>query len=194
MRSRTTRVILACFLALWGCSELRAQSGASTSIDGFNGIEWGASEEDIRSTFGEPDQVDSLQNGVLVLAYREELLGEPAVAYYAILGEHGMVKGQHVVKLELDEGNCEGQYRVYRDHVTLTYPLIPPVENYDYPFTEDFCTSLKNQRGQWANQWKDPSNGAVVTVIVPLGEDEVMLIYESETFLNWLAPPESEGG
>jgi hypothetical protein len=73
--------------------------------------------------------------------------------------------------------------------VTLTYPLIPPVENYDYPFTEDFCTALQNQRGEWANQWSDPKNGAVITVIVQRGSDEVMLIYESATFLNWLEPP-----
>ncbi len=89
--------------------------------------------------------------------------------------------------------NCEGQYRVYRDHVTLTYPLIRPVENYDYPYTEDFCTALQNQRGEWANQWADTRNGAVITVIVQKGTDEVKLIYESSTFLSWLAPDAPEG-
>jgi hypothetical protein len=126
------------------------------------------------------------------MAYREELLGAPAVSLYALLGEHGMVKGQHVVKLDLEGGNCEGQYRVYRDHVTFAYPLITPVENYEYPFTEDFCTALKNQRGQWANQWKDPASGAAVTVIVALGSDQVLLVYESATFLRWLNPEEWE--
>jgi hypothetical protein len=194
MSSRRTLVSLACFFVLLAGTAAGAQDGASTSIDGFNGIPWGSAETLIRELHGEPDQVDSLDNGILVLAYREELLGEPAVAYYALLGEHGMVKGQHIVKLDLEGGNCEGQYRVYRNHVTLAYPLIPPVENYDYPFTEDFCTAIENQRGQWANQWTDPSNGAVVTVIVPLGSDQVMLIYESSTFLMWLDPDEGEEG
>ncbi|MGB5676004.1 MAG: hypothetical protein WBO43_15845 [Gemmatimonadota bacterium] len=188
MKSGLTAAILASITVLTGTSDLVAQQDVSMSIDGFNGIEWGSSEADVLERFGEPAQIDSLENGIIVLAYRVELIGEPAVAFYAFLGDEGMIKGQHIVKLKLDEGNCEGQYRVYRDHVTLTYPLIPPVENYDYPFTEDFCTALLNGRGNWANQWADPKNGAVVTVIVQEGTDEVKLIYESATFLNWLAP------
>ncbi len=176
-----------------GASSLTAQAGVSTSIDGFNGMSWGASAEDIAAKFGEPAKVDTLDSEIVVLGYREDLLGEPAVALYAILPGQGLVKGQHMVKLKLEEGDCEAQYRVYRDHVTLTYPLIRPVENYDYPFTEDFCTALQNQRGEWANQWEDPRNGAVITVIVQKGTDEVKLIYESATFLNWLAPEEPEG-
>ena len=181
-------------LAAWvGTPDLAAQQGASTSIDGFDGLTWGTSRSDILAKHGEPAKVDSLQNGVEVLAYRTELLGEPAVTYFALLGTEGLVKGQHVVKLKLEEGNCEAQYRVYRDHVTLAYPLIPPVENYDYPFTEDFCTSLRNGYGNWANQWVDPDNGSVVTVIVPEGKDEVMLIWESAIFLNWLGAESPSG-
>ena len=176
-----------------GASSLTAQAGVSTSIDGFNGMSWGASAEDIAAKFGEPAKVDTLDSEIVVLGYREDLLGEPAVALYAILPGQGLVKGQHMVKLKLEEGDCEAQYRVYRDHVTLTYPLIRPVENYDYPFTEDFCTALQNQRGEWANQWEDPRNGAVITVIVQKGTDEVKLIYESATFLDWLAPEAPEG-
>ena len=194
MRTRPIQPVTAVLLVFLSASGLRAQGDVSTSIDGFNGITWGATEGEIRAVYGEPAQLDTLDNGILVMAYREDLLGEPAVAFYALLGEHGMIKGQHVVKLHLDEGNCEAQYRVYRDHVTLTYPLIVPVENYDYPFTEDFCTALLNQRGEWANQWADPSNGAVITVIVQRGSDEVMLIYESATFLNWLEPEAPAAG
>ena len=188
MNTGLKAAILAFLTVLGGTSNLVAQQEVSMSIDGFNGIEWGSSEADVLARFGEPAQIDSLDNGIVVLAYRTDLLGEPAVAFYAFLGDAGMIKGQYIVKLHLDEGDCEGQYRVYRDHVTLTYPLIPPVENYDYPFTEDFCTSLLNGRGNWANQWADPENGAVVTVIVQEGTDEVKLIYESATFLNWLEP------
>ena len=181
------------FLTVWiWTSDLRAQQRVSTSIDGFRGLTWGSSESDVQTSFGEPAQIDTLQNGIVVLGYRETLLGEPAAAFFALLGERGLVKGQHVVKLRLEEGDCEGQYRVYRDHVTLSYPLISPVENYDYPFAEDFCTALQNERGWWANQWADPSNGSVVTVIVQQGTDEVKLIYESAAFLEWLGPEPAE--
>lgn len=188
MRTGPIAVILACLALLTTASGLIAQERASTSIDGFHGMPWGTTETEILAQFGEPAQVDTLENGILVLAYREIFLGEPAVAFYAILADRGLVKGQYVVKLRLEEGSCEAQYRVYRDHVTLAYPLIVPIENYDYPFTEDFCTALRNQRGVWANQWTDTSNGSVITVIVPLGTDEVRLIYESATFLEWLGP------
>jgi len=184
--------ILVLLLLLPTGSGLRAQQHASRSIDGFNGVPWGATEADIRGVYGKPAQVDSLDNGLVVLAYREDLIGEPAVALYALLGESGMVKGQHIAKLRLDDGDCEGQYRAYRDHVTLAYPLIVPVENYDYPFTEDFCTALKKGEGEWVNQWTDSSNGAVTTVVVKRGSDEVLLVYESATFLNWLEPAPSE--
>lgn len=188
MKAGPIAVMLASLALLAAASGVMAQERASTSIDGFHGMPWGTTEAEIRAQYGEPAQVDTLQNGILVLAYRETLLGEPAVTFYAILAHQGLVKGQYVVKLKLEEGDCEAQYRVYRDHVTLAYPLIVPVENYDFPFTEDFCTALQNRRGVWANQWTDTSNGSVITVIVPLGTDEVRLIYESATFLNWLEP------
>ena len=192
MKAALLGAILTLGSSALGASSLTAQAGVSTSIDGFNGVSWGASAEDIEAKFGEPAQVDTLDNEIVVLGYREDLLGEPAVALYAILGDQGLIKGQHIVKMKLEDGNCEAQYRVYRDHVTLTYPLIRPVENYDYPFTEDFCTALQNQRGEWANQWEDPRNGAVITVIVQKGTDEVKLIYESATFIHWLAPEAPE--
>ena len=188
MKAGPIAVALAYPTLLVVASGLFAQEHASTSIDGFHGMPWGTTETEILAQFGEPAHVDTLENGILVLAYRETLLDEPAVAFYAILADQGLVKGQYVAKLQLEEGNCEAQYRVYRDHVTLAYPLIVPVENYDYPFTEDFCTALQKGRGVWANQWTDTSNGSVITVIVPLGTDEVRLIYESATFINWLEP------
>ncbi|MBT8479832.1 MAG: hypothetical protein KJO06_13000 [Gemmatimonadetes bacterium] len=194
MKTGPIALIFASLAAWVGTSELSAQQGVSMSIDGFDGFAWGTSEAAIGARLGEPAVVDSISNGIVVLAYRVDLLGEPSVAYYALLGEEGLVKGQHLVKLQLEEGDCEGQYRVYRDYVTLTYPLIRPIENYDYPFTEDFCTALVNGRGTWANQWTDPENGAVVTVIVQEGTDEVKLIYESAAFLNLIEQQPSPGG
>lgn len=193
MKTGLIAAILAFLTFPLGGSDLVAQGRALTSIDGFNGMAWGSTDSTIRAKFSEPAQVDSLENGIVVLAYRENLLGEPAVALFAVFGDHGLIKGQHIVKLKLEDGDCEAQYRLYRDHVTLTYPLIAPVENADFPFTEDFCTALQNGHGWWVTQWADPSNGSVATVIVQEGTDEVKLIYESATFLNWLdAKPPGE--
>lgn len=197
MKIGVIQAVVAFLLLFTTVQTLQGQQRASLSIDGFNGIAWGASDEDIRAEYGEPAKVDSLDNGIVVLAYREELLDEPAVAFYALLGAHGMVKGQHVVQLHLEEGDCEDQYRRYRDHVKLAYPLLVPVESFDYPFTDDFCTALANGEGEWMTQWTDPTNGAVITVIVQRGSKEVLLVYESATFLEWLEPeaaPEAEGG
>jgi len=186
MKTGLIAAILASLTFSLVASDLVAQGRALTSIDGFNGMAWGSSDSAIRAKYSEPAQVDSLENGIVILTYRENLLGEPAVALFAVFGDHGLIKGQHIAKLKLEEGDCEAQYRVYRDHVTLTYPLISPVETADFPFAEDFCTALQNGHGWWVTQWTDPSNGSVATVIVQQGTDEVKLIYESAVFLNWL--------
>ena len=109
MKSGLTAAILASITVLTGTSNLVAQQDVSMSIDGFHGIEWGSSEADVLYRFGEPAQIDSLGNGIVVLAYRVDLLGEPAVAFFALLGDRGMIKGQYIVKLQLDAGDCEGQ-------------------------------------------------------------------------------------
>ena len=186
MKTGLIAAILASLTFSLVASDLVAQGRALTSIDGFNGMAWGSSDSAIQAKYSEPARVDSLENGIVILTYRENLLGEPAVALFAVFGDHGLIKGQHIVKLKLEEGDCEAQYRVYRDHVTLTYPLISPVETADFPFDEDFCTALQNGRGWWATQWTDPSDGSVATVVVQQGTDEVKLIYESVIFLNWL--------
>ena len=194
MKTGQIVAILASLTYSLGASDLLAQERALASIDGFSGMPWGSSDSAIQAKYSEPARVDSLENGVVVLTYRESLLGEPAVAQFAVFGDRGLIKGQHIVKLKLEEGDCEAQYRVYRDHVTLTYPLISPVETADFPFDEDFCTAVQNGHGWWATQWTDPSDGSVATVIVQQGTDEVKLIYESAIFLNWLdaqAPSEN---
>lgn len=194
MRTARTTSVLASLILATGLSDLYAQQQVSNTIDGFNGMPWGSSELAVRTEFGDPTQADVLENGIVVLAYRDTLLGEPSVSLYAILGDQGLIKGQHAVKLRLDKGNCEGQYRVYRDHVTLTYPLIVPIENYDFPFTDDFCTAIEEGTGEWANQWKDSRTGSVATVIVQRGTDEVKLIYESRAFIAWLESQQAPEG
>ena len=173
------------------------QDGALTSVEGFNGIPWGAPGSAIEDTFGSPVQTDTLDNGIIVLAYRETLLDLPAATLYAVLADRGLVKGQHMVNLDLEAGDCEGQYGRLRDHVKFTYPLLTPVENSDYPYQSDFCTAVRDSTGSWATQWIDRSTSSIVTVIVERGSTEVKLIFESGLFLDWLGvtlPPEDVDG
>jgi hypothetical protein len=172
---------------------LAAQEGASAAIDGFNEMPWGASRADIEAHEGTPSHVDSLASGILVLAYQDSILGRPGTTLYAVLPDKGLVKGQHLVELDLDAGECVDQYREYRDHITLRYPLIRPVENVDFPSDQSFCEAVGNGVGTWATQWTDRTAVAVVTVIVERGTTAVKLIFESGAFLDWLGlelPPE----
>ncbi len=174
-----------------------AQRTVSTSIDGFNGVPWGAPQQSIEDRFGTPVQTDTVENGVIVLSYRETILDLPATTLYAILPEKGMVKGQHMIELDLEAGDCEGQYRRLRDHVMFTFPLIAPVENTEYPYDLDFCEAVSHGAGLWATQWIDRSTSSVATVIVEEGSDEVKMIFESGLFLEWIGvslPPEDVEG
>lgn len=167
-------------------SAAAAQESASLTVEGFNQLPWGASIAEIEATYGPPGNTETLDNGVVVLAYDDTLLDRPSVTLYAILEGAGLVKGQQMVRLDLEAGDCEGQYRSYRDLVTLRFPLIRPIENYDYPFTMSFCEAVEAREGTWATQWKDASTGSVVTVIVEQGTDVVKLVFESRIFLEWL--------
>lgn len=176
-------------------ARLTAQRKASTSIDGFNELPWGTTGRAIEDKYGTPVQTDTLGNGIIVLGYRDALLGLPTQTMYAVLPDRGLAKGQHSVKLDVEAGDCEDQYRRLRDHITFTYPLIAPDENADFPYDMDFCTAVTEGVGKWATQWIDRSTSSIVTVIVEEGSDEVKLIFESALFLEWHGvslPPEDE--
>lgn len=188
-----TRVRVATMLALGavlsGPALVAGQDGALESVDGFNGHPWGASRTEIEASSGRPERADVLDNGVTVLAFRDSLLDREAVTLYALVDGIGLVKGQHVARIDVDEGDCDEQYRAFRDHVTLLYPLLQPVENFEIPLEGDFCAAIEERTAVWATQWKDPSTGSVITVIVEEGSDLVKLIYESRAFLDWLGAP-----
>ncbi len=117
MRTALTALRMGFGLALVGPAPLAGQQAVSVAIEGFNGFPWGVSRTEIEAAFGEPDQADRMDNGVLVLAFRDSLLSREAVTLYALLEGRGLVKGQHMVRIDLEAGDCEGQYRVYRDYV-----------------------------------------------------------------------------
>jgi hypothetical protein len=197
--ARPTSLAIGLVLLLLGAlpDPALGQGEALTSVEGFNGIPWGAPASAIREKYGSPAQTDSLDNGIVVLAYREAVLDLPAATLYAVLPDRGLVKGQHMVNLDLEAGDCEGQYGRLRDHIKFTFPLLTPVENPDYPLHSDFCAAVRDGAGAWATQWIDRSTRSIITVIVERGSTEVKLIFESGLFLDWLGvtlPPENVDG
>lgn len=193
MRAALTALVLGFWATTAVAPPLAAQEGASAAIDGFNDLPWGASRADIEAHQATPAQVDSLDSGILVLAYDDTILGRPGTTLYAVLPGKGLVKGQHRVELDLDAGDCEDQYSEYRDHIKFRYPLIQPVENASFPFDQSFCEAVRNGVGAWATQWTDRVTVSVVTVVVEKGSTAVKLIFESGAFLDWLGvdlPPE----
>lgn len=161
--------------------------GPSTTISGFRGIEFGASAEDVRSAFGEPLEERRLENGLRMMAYRGELAGQPSVILFGLLGDRGFVKAQEVIDLAGDD-ECVGQIREIHHEINLRYPLIRPAEQARNNTADAICTAAPAGQAYWHRQWRDESTGALITVSVPSGSDEVDVVYESRAFREWVAP------
>lgn len=163
----------------------------STMISGFRGIEFGASADDIRATFGEPLEERLLENGLRMLAYRGELAGQPSVILFGLLDDRGFVKAQEVIDLAGGE-ECVGQIRDIHHEINLKYPLIRPAEQARNNTPDAICTAAPAGQAYWHRQWSDDSTGALITVSVPSGGDEVDVVYESRAFRDWVSPDAGE--
>lgn len=165
----------------------RDTSEPSTTISGFRGIEFGASGDEIRATFGEPLEERLLENGLRMLAYRGELAGQPSVILFGLLDDRGFVKAQEVIDLAGGE-ECIGQIRDIHHEINLKFPLIRPAEQARNNTPDAICTAAPAGQAFWHRQWRDDSTGALITVSVPSGSDEVDVIYESRAFRDWVDP------
>ena len=162
----------------------------STTITGFRGIEFGASAGEIRSVFGEPVENRRLESGLRMLAYRGELADQPSLILFGLLDDLGFVKAQEVVDLAGGDA-CIYQIREIQQAINLKYPLIRPAEQARNNTADPICTAAPAGQAFWYRQWRDETTGAVITVSVASGTDEVDVIYESRVFRDWV-DPESE--
>lgn len=202
MRSSWTMPLLGAGALLLGArAELPAQDTVrqaadlaspepSTTITSFRGIEFGASADEIRNAFGEPVEDRRLDNGLRMLAYRDELAGQPSVILFGLLDDPGFVKAQEVIDLA-DGDACVSQIREIQQAINLKYPLIRPAEQARNNTPDPICTAAPAGQAFWHRQWRDETTGAVITVSVASGTDEVDVIYESRAFRDWV-DPESE--
>jgi len=165
----------------------RDPSEPSATISGFRGVEFGASADDIRAVFGEPLEERRLENGLRMLAYRGELAGQPSVILFGLLDDRGFVKAQEVIDLAGGE-ECIGQIRDIHHEINLRYPLIRPAEQARNNTPDAICTAAPAGQAYWHRQWRDQSTGALITVGVSSGSDEIDVVYESRAFRDWVDP------
>jgi hypothetical protein len=161
--------------------------GPHTNIAGFRGIEFGASAAEIRSAFGDPAEERRLDSGLRMLAYHGELAGQPSLILFGLLDDRGFVKAQEVIDLAGGE-TCIAEIREIQHEINLAYPLIRPTEQARNNTPDPICTAAPAGDAFWHRQWRDESTGAVITVSVPSGSDEVDVIYESLAFRDWVGP------
>jgi hypothetical protein len=194
---RTPRLPFAAVLLLGLPSALAAQEtvrpadaaaaiGASAEVSSFRGISFGASAEEVRQVFGDPVEERRLENGLQILAYRGELVGRPSLIFFGLLDDDGLVKGDEVVDLAGEE-ECIEQVRDIHHRIDLRYPLIHPAEQARNNSPDPICAAAPAGQAYWHRQWRDESTGAVITVSVASGSDEIDVIYESRAFREWAA-------
>jgi hypothetical protein len=171
----------------------RAQSGVSLSIDEFNGFPWGTPASEIYARLGAPEQADTLNGGMMVLAYRDTLEESATVAMYAILAEEGLVKGQYSVRFDqLDAaGGCESQFVRLRKYLLLKYPMIVPEDRSRNDSPKAFCEAVLDGDAAWISTWIDPGTGARAMVVIDAGKPRLNVVFESARFLDWVESRES---
>lgn len=175
---------IAVAILLGGPWPAAAQNGPSKSIDAFNGFPWGTSESAIVEQLGPPLQADTLEQGILVLVYQDELAGIATVAMYAVFPDEGLVKGQHTVAFD-DVNDCESTFRTLRTHVLLSYPMIVPVDQSRNDSMETFCEAVRAGLAEWISTWEDAETGARAMVVIESGRPRLSVIVESSTFIRW---------
>jgi hypothetical protein len=165
-----------------------AQNPVSMSVDEFNGFAWGTPPPELYARLGAPVQADTLEGGMVVLAYRDSLEGSASVAMYAILGEEGLVKGQHSIPFdELESaGGCEAQFVKLRKYLLLKYPMIVPEDRSRNDSPKAFCEAVLDGDAAWISTWLDPATGARAMVVIDAGRPRLSVVFESARFLDWV--------
>lgn len=165
--------------------------GPSMTISGFRGLEWGTTENQILSTFGEPSERRELDTGLHMLAYRSVLAGRPSVVLFGLLENEGLVKAQEVIEVG-DGDECIERIRDIHHEVDLQFPLLRPREQARNNTPDVICDAAPRGLAYWHRQWTDTETGSVVTVSLSSGSQHVDLIYESGRFREWV-DPEADG-
>lgn len=162
-----------------------AQEGISLRIDGFEGFAWGTPDTAVIERFGAPVQTDTLEQGVVVLAFAAEIIDTASVALFAFLPGQGLVKGQHSISFAPSD-DCVGLFQALRRYLLLKYPMIVPEDRSRNDSNKSFCNSVLDGDAAWIATWKDAENGSQALVSIEAGRPRVDVVFESAEFLAWI--------
>ena len=170
-----------------------AQERVSMTVDGFNGFRWGAPASAIFESLGEPARTDTLDGGMLVVAYRDSLEQSASVAMYAILEGDGLVKGQHSISFEelSSTDECEAGFIRLRNYLLLKYPMIVPEDRSRNDSSKAFCEAVLDGDAAWISTWTDTTTGARAMVVIDAGQPRLNVVFESARFLEWVEQREA---
>lgn len=170
-----------------------AQERVSMTVDGFNGFRWGAPASEIFESLGEPARTDTLDGGMLVVAYRDSLEQFASVAMYAILADEGLVKGQHSIPFDelTNAGECEAGFIRLRNYLLLKYPMIVPEDRSRNDSSKAFCEGVLDGDAAWISTWTDSATGARAMVVIDAGQPRLNVVFESARFLEWVEQREA---
>ena len=165
-----------------------AQERVSMTVDGFNGFRWGTPASAIFESLGEPARTDTLDGGMLVVAYLDSLGQSASVAMYAILADEGLVKGQHSISFEelSSTGECEAQFIRLRNYLLLKYPMIVPEDRSRNDSSKAFCEAVLDGDAAWISTWTDATTGARAMVVIDAGQPRLNVVFESARFVEWV--------
>lgn len=159
----------------------------SSTITEFRELDWGTPETEIVQSYGDPFERRELENGLQILAYHSNLVGQPSVVLLGLLADEGLVKAQEVI--DVAEGDaCIETIRAIHAEIDLQYPLIRPKEQAKNNTPDVICEAAPRGLAFWHRQWTDPETGSTITVSLASGSEHVDLIYESGHFREWLDP------
>ena len=186
----TTLVVL---VQLLSSQTAVAQNRVSMTVDGFNGFPWGTPASKIYESLGEPARTDTLDGGMVVVAYRDSLEQSAAVAMYAILAGEGLVKGQHSISFQelSSTGECEAEFIRLRNYLLLKYPMIVPEDRSRNDSSKAFCEAVLDGDAAWISTWTDSATGARAMVVIDAGQPRLNVVFESARFLEWVEQREA---
>lgn len=166
-----------------------AQQGVSLRIDQFDGFPWGATDAEVLDRLGEPVQADTLEGGVVVLAFLGTIDNTASVAMFAFLPGQGLVKGQHSIAFDASQ-DCVALFRAMRNYLLLKYPMIVPVDRSRNDSGKGFCEAVIDGDAAWISTWEDAQTGAQAMVSIEAGRPRLNVVFESAAFIAWVEDSE----
>ena len=172
-----------------------AQQSVSLRIDEFEGFPWGTAQEAVLDSLGAPVQADTLEEGIVVLAFEGTIDDTASIAMFAFFPGQGLVKGQHSIPFDASV-DCVALFRDMRHFLLLKYPMIVPVDRSRNDSSKGFCDAVPEGDAEWITSWEDSQTGARALVSIEARRPRLNVVFESADFIAWVEdserPPEPE--